>query len=269
MWTGMVSAVALMFAACGAVAQTAPDVATYLGAQGCAVGPQTRAEALDAGIDGAAFDRFVAADANAVRGARWTLLSEAACTITLPKIKSALSLQDADVAAFISAPDAYPDDPGCYFEGIRMLEAVGRQRGWDADRINAEYIMLLGQSLIDGSLRFYSTDILRTPPSFLVTVGEGCADVPLVAEAAATHDLMRATFGPFMRQMSKASSCADPSRFAALMTPEQLEALSKMGNTNAWIFFELELIAMGAGWREGMRADSKGVPRPPLCAPVQ
>jgi hypothetical protein len=259
----------LTLTAAASQAQTPPDVARYLGGQGCAVGPESRAQALRDGIDGAAFDAFVAADAGAVRGARWTLLSEDACTITLPPVKSALSLQDADVAAHITAPDAYPEDPGCYFEGVQMMEAVARQRGWDADRANAEYIKLLAQSLIEGSLRFYSTDILRTPPSFLVTIGEACAAAPVVAEAQATHALMRAEFGPFMRAMSTASTCDDPGHSLALQTPQARDALAEKGNTNAWLFFELELIAYGAGWLEGMRADARGTPRPPLCAPIK
>lgn len=34
---------------------------------------------------------------------------------------------------------------------------------------------------------------------------------------------------------------------------------------NAWLYFEYDLIAMAAGWREGMSWTSKGNLRPPLC----
>jgi hypothetical protein len=34
---------------------------------------------------------------------------------------------------------------------------------------------------------------------------------------------------------------------------------------NAWIGFEITVIAMGAGWYEGMSPTRKGRPRPPLC----
>ncbi len=47
------------------------------------------------------------------------------------------------------------------------------------------------------------------------------------------------------------------------------ERIAEGRNGNAWLLFEFQVIAMGAGWYEGMTFIERGTPRPPLCGVYQ
>jgi hypothetical protein len=46
---------------------------------------------------------------------------------------------------------------------------------------------------------------------------------------------------------------------------EIIEKLTAGQVSNAWMFFEVKIIGMAAGWFEGISSSSQGIPRPPLC----
>lgn len=124
--------------------------------------------------------------------------------------------------------------------------------------------------LLSGELRFYSDDPLRTPPGFQVLSGD-CAEVTGTDAVAENHSLLSDLFVPFLQVAGKSAKAADCAEGDVFDTEswEMIAQLSAGRNTNAHLAFEMQLIAIGAGWYDGMSSTERGTPRPPLCGIFQ
>ncbi len=259
LFAGMISA---------AAAQPA-SLADFIADQACAIGPQTRTAAIAAGHDAKAVDALIASarqDSKTVNTGQWLVLSSEQCRIKPPAVASAINLSDPEVRSAVSSPTVptAEGDVGCFLDPSRLFQALRRTRFWNEERIYQEYLRMLSASIVSGELTFYSNDPLRTPPSFQLTTGE-CANVPHMADMQRSHENLITLFDPLIRANAAHVECA---RHASLLTYELHEiarTLSKGALTNAWAGMELKLIAMGAGWYQGISAKNPGTPRPPLC----
>jgi hypothetical protein len=243
------------------------SIEDFFAGQGCAIGPGTYDAAIRSGFEPAAIDSLkekARADEGTVVTGDWLVLSPQACTIRMPKIKSAIRLTDPEVVKATSARDAYAADGelGCFINGEQIYEGASVTRGWSPDIANLEYIRFLGEGLVSGQLAFYSPDPLRTPVGFMITNGE-CADVPTMTEIRRSHDLLVEHFDTFVREYLK-EDCEEGG-MAMIEVGDMTRKLGGESRVNAWTFFEVEMIARGAGWWEGMGAKEKGAPRPPMC----
>lgn len=80
-----------------------------------------------------------------------------------------------------------------------------------------------------------------------------------------SQELLHRYFDPLIRANAEHVVCEDG---ALLLSPEFLgiaRSLTNGKNRNAWLGFEIQVIAMGAGWYEGLGWNRRGTPRPPLC----
>ncbi|QEI08024.1 hypothetical protein FXN63_20905 [Pigmentiphaga aceris] len=153
---------------------------------------------------------------------------------------------------------------GCFLDTSRLHAELRRTRGWSEDRLMQEYLRLLGSSLVSGDLAFYSSNPLHTPTAFQLTRGE-CAPVPHMADIERSHANLIKWFDPLIRTNAPNVACT---RGATLITPELHDIARKLSEgsiSNAWVGMEIKLIALGAGWYEGVTATNPGTPRPPLC----
>lgn len=245
------------------------ELVDFFAGQGCAIGPSTRAAAMEAGFGAEQIDALAQEESardGAVSGGGWLVMAPEACTIRMPDIGGAVQLTDPEVAARISAPDAYLDEdsPGCFLDGP-LVEALQASRGWDADTANLEYIRLLSRSLISGDLVFYSESILATPMGFQLTTG-ACADVPLMPKIRRSHEFLTRNFDPIMRGLMANNLCDEGIGGFLPHDVNELPGLAEgTATTNAWTPLEAMFVTLGAGWHEGMSATEKGQPRPPLC----
>lgn len=233
----------------------------FMGTQGCTVDTAVQARAAQPGIDADAFEVRIAKalnDGDAEKHGAWTLLAETICSIRMPEIETPFPLEDPNVGEFVSAPDAY-EHRGCFVDGAKLLDHMITRSGQDKDRANDAYLRFLASGIISGEVRFYTGDPLATPPGFQVFSGN-CADVPDLAAIRQNHALLVQQFGNVIRTVGGAAGCDGD--ITALL---QRETASLPGNTNAWMFYEVTIIAMAAGWFEGMSHSDRGVPRPPLC----
>lgn len=241
----------------------------FFAGQGCAIGPSTREAAVAAGFAPEQIDALQDAEAGragAVSGGGWLVMAPDACTMRPPEIAGVLQLDDPDVVAAISAPDAYldADSPGCFLDP-NLFEHLQLSRGWDADRANDEYIRLIARSLISGEMTFFSPSNLLTPMGLQLTTG-ACADAAPMPEIRRSHDFLIRNFDPLMRGFLAQNACDESARGWMEGDVNTLPGLAEGTSTpNAWTPLEAHFIALGAGWNEGMTASFKGVARPPLC----
>jgi len=239
----------------------------FLGPHGCAIGPSTEAASLEAGFSQTAIDDLRAAPEAVVSG-HWTFLPEPICQIELPQVVSAISMDDPEVLAATSAPDAFEQygDPGCFLDGEKLRNLLSARREWDQEQVFQEYMRFVAAGLLSGELRFYSDDPLRTPPGFQVLSGE-CAEVTGTDALAENHSFLTDLFVPFLQAAGKSAIAADCAEGDVFDTRswEVIEQLSEGRNTNAHLAFEMQLITIGAGWYDGMSSAGRGTSRPPLC----
>lgn len=239
----------------------------FFAGQGCAIGPTTRAAAIAAGYNAHEIDLLGARawpDSGTIWTGGWLVLPPSICQIRLPEVNSLIQFSDPEVIASISAPDANEGEPGCYLSGAILQEQVQKTRNWDKDTAFIENLRFLSASLISGDLAFYSDSPLRTPPGFIVATGE-CADIPLMPAIKRNHELLVKHFGAFIRENSANTICEYSGSIMSAGWQDIADTLTDGKNTNAWLGFEYQLIAMGAGWYEGIGLTNKGTPRPPLC----
>lgn len=251
-----ISAIALTLIAGAAQAQA--DLFNYLGGQGCIIGPAT-AEA--AGAAGFTVDDVQAAvTRSAPLGNEWYLLPPELCTIRFPDIDNAIPLDDPDLLA------AFAQDPelGCFLAFDRFRDKMQSRRGWDDDRLNAEYLRVLAAGIIAGDIRYYSEDMSQTPMGAMLMTG-ACGDVPEAAAIRASHDVLRTYFDSFIRAYGQTVSCHRKQAPNVTETHRLFDELSGGQNSNFMIGFEAHLIGIGAGWSEGVSATDRGYPAPPLC----
>lgn len=245
------------------------NLVEFLAGQGCAIGPGTRNAALAAGYEIDEIDALIEIarrNPDTVETGDWLVLPTEICNIRLPTATNELKLTDPEVRKSISARDAYlaDDEPGCFFDHQRLFEELRKTRSWDDDKIDLEYIRLIGSSITSGDIRFYTDDPLRTPVGFQLMTGE-CADVPHISEIRRSHAALTALFDPLIRANAANVACENGASLVTPEFPDIAQALWGSEVPNAWLAFEIQMIAMGAGWYEGISMSDKGTPRPPLC----
>ena len=254
---------------CGAAqAQDPGAFLDHLGRQGCIIGPATEETARAAGFDSA----FVAAQVANLRDlgqplrAGHTLVDGAVCTIALPDVPDAPSLDDPDVLrSFVPYDDgsgAY--DPGCVLDRAAFEDRMPLAKGWTADETALAYMKLVAAGLVSGELRFYSPDILATPPGVERVTGR-CAGVTRLSEARRTRDEIGAWFDPFVRAIGPQTPCRNGATWLDSDGFAVLAGLTNDSHQNAWLAFEMWLIALGGGWYDFAGAEDRGTPRPPAC----
>jgi hypothetical protein len=268
----------LVCAANLAFAQNPPaDLVDFMGGHGCTFGEDSRAAAQTAGFTQAQIDGLIdqsLADQTAKREGDYVVLGEAICDIRVPNIDSTFTVSSPEILAMTSDIDAFATDgfPGCFLlnpsEAFDVLRDQGRGSGF------FEYVNFVGAGIVDGKISFYGNSRLAVPPGFQIVDGD-CADVPQIEAIRRRRGTLQVVFGPLIRAMGKENICGPDAWPAA--TPEQMDWLIEFqggnpsnmempGNeANAWMWMEIYMLTVAAGWHEGMTGTDKGTPRPPLC----
>lgn len=196
----------------------------------------------------------------------WGVIGPRLCTIKPPVVASRLSPSDADVAPFIRPidPAAAPRDQGCIFANARLQDALGQSREWSAQTAHTEVFAMMAAGIASGDIRFFGEASVRTPAGFQYTVGT-CADVPAADAVKQSHDQLIAHFDAFVRASARFVGC-EPG--ASLMHPRWADVYTGLGlakPANAWLGFEVFVLAYGTGAYEGASLTERGTPRPPYC----
>ena len=263
-----------------APANANPELLEFMGGQGCTFGADRGAVATATGLSVDTINAFIAQsldDGTAVQERDYVVLGEKVCTIRLPVIDGAYTIASPEIVAMTSPVDAYAADgaPGCFL--IDPLLAFDAMNGSSRGAGFADYIAFVGAGLVAGDLRFYSPSVLRTPFGFQNVKGP-CAAVPDIEVIDRSHLALTTGFGGYIRALGAETPCEgdqsgdlsyDDSVMARYTATVQGFDLSDKAQDqpriNAWLWFEYDLIAMAAGWHEGMTGTEKGTPRPPLC----
>ncbi|WP_299692350.1 hypothetical protein [uncultured Tateyamaria sp.] len=254
-------------AAFGQVAHDQPVLSTYLGQQGCVIGPATAAQAKAEGFDAGQIAALSSRGQPLAGG--HVLLAADICTITFPTVTGAPALTDPDVLrAFVSYDDGSGAvDPGCVLDRATFDDWMPLAKGWTEEETALAYGRMVAAGLISGDLRFYSDDILVTPPGLQLTSGR-CAGLASAANLRATHDELVVWFDPFVRAVGPRTPCRNGVTFLdgdGFGVPNDLTGGT---HKNAWLAFEIWLIAHGGGWYSFDGATDRGTPRPPACGSI-
>jgi hypothetical protein len=266
---------ALSVAICAAQPAIAdPALLDFMGAHGCTFGADSRKAAESVGFGAATIDALVATaltNGTASQQGDYVVLDATVCTIRLPDIQSAYTVASPEILAITSAIDAYASDgqPGCF--ALDAASAFDALRGGERGAGFFDFIHFVGAGLILGDLRFYAPTPLATPVSFQVLTSD-CAKVPNIEAIRRSHAFIASGFGDYIRALGAEMPCnaagfgANASAFAARIQGADPDLASEdQSEINAWLFFEYEIIAMAAGWHQGLTGTEKGEPRPPLC----
>ena len=239
---------------------SAQSVEAFFEHHGCTVGPDSRAAAIEAGFSAGEVEASLAVAEEAGqldRVGAYAVFGPELCTIRLPQIDAVLSVDDPIVQNAIIEVDF---EPGCFLRDLpAALEAAGYPQ--------SDYFAFLGAGLLSGELRFYAPTPLETPVGIQVMTG-ACGDVPAaepMAEAAAV--LTDENFDRYVRLTAQDTPCDDGSgqpNKMAIAADLQLAAGLDENKVNAWLWFEMDLIAWAA-WRDGTTWEDRGTMRPPLC----
>ncbi|MBW3243349.1 hypothetical protein KUV57_11805 [Epibacterium sp. DP7N7-1] len=265
-------AVAAIFAILASPVYADEDVLVFLAGQGCTAGPESRSEELsDARI--MAFVQSALDDNLAVRTGDYIVLDASICTMQLPEIEDAWSMDDPRIEAIISDVDAYPGDPGCY---LMDPSSVFRDVYPDnSARANDEFIAFLAKHIVTGEIRFYSPDPLRTPVSYQVVRGT-CAEVPNINDLIATQAYVTdANFDRYVRASGTDVTCSEGQSTAAWQTALEMQGVDLTTSegpdhaVNAFLSMELMILAWAAGFRVDMTMQDRGRLRPPMCGLAQ
>ena len=248
------------------------DVLSFLAGQGCTVGPESYTEGLsDARIT--AFVQSALDDNLAVDTGDYTVLDANICTMRLPEIEDAWSLDDPRIKAIISDIDAYPDDPGCYLSDLPRV-FMDAYPGNSA-RANDEFIAFLAKHIATGKVRFYSPDPLRTPVSWQVVRG-ACTEVPNIDNLIATHAYVTdANFDKYVRASGTDVPCSEGQSFTASQAALEMQGVDLTTGEgpdhaiNAFLSMEFMILAWAAGFRVDMTMQDRGRLRPPMCGLAQ
>lgn len=239
------------------------DTSVYTGfleTHGCTYGPKLDAEVRTAGLtpEGLASHARTAVQAGmAELNGDWVVFDASVCTIELPEIISPYEITDDVLSPYIKRVSDPAYEAGCYLtEWQQAFEATGL----DADAAFAEGLRFLAAEITAGRMSFYSDDPLRTPFGFQTIVPEAC-DQGARAEAiqASSGDLAQ-LFDTYVRMSYAANTCGED-RSGDMAFAETV----KDRTDNAWRFLDAMMLTLAAGWHEGMTAQDKGMPRPPLC----
>jgi hypothetical protein len=245
------------------------QVREFIEARGCAIGPTTVNEAVAKNIDRLSVERYVASvrsDPRTVKTRDWLVLPTELCALKPPMILSEIKIDDPEVTQNLSVvePDTINREKRCWLDGQELMRAVQVSRKWDQDKAMKQYLRFLGAGLVAGDLSFYSPDPLSTPPGFISTVG-ACADRSQVAEIRQSHALLIQYFGDIIRADAAGEATCEPNNAPSYKIVEVIQKVIGRAPLNAWMFFEIKLIAMGADWYDGVTYSNKGRPVPPMC----
>ena len=179
---------------------------------------------------------------------------------------SRIKISDPEVTALISSGDSdlFDGGTGCQLAAYGVFESVQATRGWDRDTANLEYLRFLSESYLSGDLIYYSDSPVRSPSGPVVTIGK-CADIPLMSEIKRSQALIFKNFDQFIRVNTTNVICEPGAVLDNIAMQKLADDLSDGENTNAWLSFQFQFIALGVGWYEGISSTEKGAPRPPLC----
>lgn len=262
------AAVCLMVVATpGATATESKSFEHFMASQGCAIGPQTRTLAEHAGHTPDAIDALLTQAERAdgtVHTGDWVVLPPSLCTIRPPDVRSRIRLDDPEVKELTSNLDAYNeyDGRGCFIDG-EISQRVQETRGWSAETAHREYLRFIAENLAAGHITFYNTDPLRTPAGMLVLTGD-CADVPDIENIRQSQAVRDRELDALIRADAENVICGEE-RGPSYHFMNLLKERAGDESTNAWTFFEVQLMAMGGGWFEGTSGTRQGVARPPMC----
>lgn len=250
--------------------KTRSDLIDFFAEEGCAIGPSTRERALAAGFDGSDIDALVELEGalvGAVKTGEWLVLAPESCTIQLPKVTSRVRITDPELTPrFRDEQDESAEGgPACYLPyGTDIYQNLRRSRGWDADTANAEYLGVITNGFITKQLANYGEDRLATPYSYYDMSGE-CAEGAMAQDIRDSQDFLITNFDPLVRAIFEESFCEEGHVWLE-RDPNTIAGIAPGTRTkNAWISLEINVMAMAAGWYEGMNATEKGQPRPPIC----
>lgn len=263
--------------AAAAPAAADPGLLGFMGGQGCTIGADSRAAAIAAGFDAAAIDALVAAtlaDGRASRQGDYVVLNEATCDIRRPDLASSFTVASPEIAAMASGIADFAADgfPGCFL--VDAIPAFDALRGGGEGSGFFDYVNFIGAGIAAGEVSFYGPSLLSVPPGFQIVAGN-CADVPQIDAIRRSQSSLQTAFGPMIRRMGKENICGPDAWPSA--TIEQMDwlireqggdpAIAKNpGNgANGWMWMEIFMLTVAAGWHEGMTSTEKGTPRPPLC----
>ncbi|NOR63825.1 MAG: hypothetical protein GQ535_15215 [Rhodobacteraceae bacterium] len=258
-----------IFSASAQAANQNEALIQFFAGQGCAIGPSTIVAARAAGFGEQDIDHLkeaAQADPGMIETGEWLVLSAEVCEIEMPRINSRLHIKDPEVAERFSAVDEYAAEGshGCFLSVDYLLDHLALSRAWDRSTANREYIGMLGAALISGDLAFYSENPLETPYGFMLTRG-ACAEVPNMTRIKQNHELLVRHFDALVRANAQHVVCEAGASLFSSEFHDIANNLTDSMNKNEWLWFEIQIIAMGAGWYEGLSLSNKGTPRPPLC----
>jgi hypothetical protein len=248
----------------------------FMGGQGCSIGADSRSAAVAAGFAPETIDAAVYAaleSGAADRQGDYILLDRQICRLRLPDgISSPYTVLSPEIVAITSDIDAFIEDgwPGCYL--VDPIEAFKAMKNGADDAAMSDYFDFVAAGVISGDLRMYGPSPLKVPPGFRVVAGR-CGESADVGDIRRNHDRMVAAFGEYTRQLGKKTPCSDPSEAAiwTMALSDWMQGVDPVGEPeakpgyNAWMWLEIQMIVLAAGWNDGMTAKDMGDPRPPLC----
>ncbi len=264
------ASVVLTLAAGGLCAQE-DTLGEFLAGHGCVVGP---ADVMaDDGVPRKMHDDLTAYAETALdagqaeRQGDWVVLGPELCTIHPPEIDTAYEISSPVVARSISAIDAYAEfeEYGCFVASEEMQQDLMQQEGLTRDAAAVAYLEVLAEGVRSGRASFFSDDPLRTPVGFQVLTGD-CADVPRIDDIRRSQALMLEHFDTLVRDNASRVTCEANGAPVTVEVGQTLTVLTNGEAVNAWTMMDMLMLAIGAGWVEGISATERGTPRPPICS---
>lgn len=238
--------------------------------QACAIGPENAEVFKNAGLS----DRDIlfrttkaVSQQKAYLDGLWVVWKSEFCIIRPPKIALPFSMQEAWTAStFLRGRADEGDDPNaCFLNVPEFRRALGQRFGWNSEQSFVAYLQFFAAGISDGTVRFYSEDVLHTPRGVLVRGRERCGPLKNAEALDASHAQLIAHFDPLLRGLGLETRC-DGSRFQTLGAVSQLDLQQLLeANSNADLGFEVFVIAVGSGWPIGVSETERGRLRPPLC----
>jgi hypothetical protein len=249
----------------------------FMGGQGCTFGVESRAAAVEAGFSGADIDALIdqtLANEAAQREGGYVVLGESVCDIRVPDPDSPFAVSSPEIVPMTSGINDFAADgfPGCFL--VDPSGAFDALAGQGPGSGFLDYARFVGTGIAAGRISFYGNSPLTVPPGFQIIDGP-CADVPNIAAIRRRQATLQVVFGVMIRDMGEANVCGPDASPSA--TIEQMDTLIRFqggdpddlqnvgDGVNAWMWMEIFMLTIAAGWYEGMTGTEKGTPRPPLC----
>lgn len=263
-------ALALSLTAGAALGQDV-SVEESIAAYGCVVGPRQNigpeppSPELHSTLQSYANAALDAGQAE--RQGDWIVLGPDICTILPPEIESTHDITSPVVARSISAIDAYAEfeEYGCFVSSEEMQQDLMQQDGLTRDAAAVAYFGVLAEGVRSGRASFFSDDPLRTPMGFQVLTGD-CADVPDIEKIRRSQALMLEHFDTLVRDNAGRVACEVNRAPVTVEVAQTLAEITDGEAVNAWTMMDMMLLAIGAGWVDGVSATERGTPRPPICS---